>query len=178
MIAVEGNFMATNPTPRNMMRMGQSAVWESDHFITNNGAITLRFSANGGARRWGAASGAPAVPHPASGTLVADSTSFFQITGITTGRYRITFNHLTAEYSFRQLYKESAGVNPVSYTHLDVYKRQSCKSPKPSPPPPPAPKTPKNAPKIQFSAHFSQKLAPTPHFFFFFGQKYRKIVKS
>ncbi|HHX98648.1 MAG TPA: hypothetical protein GX689_07370, partial [Lentisphaerae bacterium] len=111
MIAVEGNFMATNPTPRNMMRMGQSAVWESDHFITNNGAITLRFSANGGARRWGAASGAPAVPHPASGTLVADSTSFFQITGITTGRYRITFNHLTAEYSFRQLYKESAGVN-------------------------------------------------------------------
>ena len=43
--------------------------------------------------------------------MVADSASFLQITGITTGRYRITFNHLTAEYSFRQLYKESAGVN-------------------------------------------------------------------
>jgi hypothetical protein len=94
-----------------MMRMGQSAVWESDHFITNNGAITLRFSANGGARRWGAASGAPAVPHPSGGSLVANSANFLQITGITTGRYRITFNHLTAEYSFRQLYKESSGVN-------------------------------------------------------------------
>lgn len=109
-MTAQGNFIATNNPPPNMMKIGES-LWESDHFITNSGTITLRFAANSGMARWGATNGTPSSSLPASGTMFQSLTNYMQVTGISTGRYRITFDHVTGAYAFRRLYLESAGVN-------------------------------------------------------------------
>ena len=115
-MAVQGNFIGTDTPPANMTRLGDTALWESDHQISTNmiasgGTATLRFSANNGAGRWGMTNGAPASALPASGTMAAGLTNFASVTGIAPGRYRITFNHLTGDYSFQQVYKDSSGLN-------------------------------------------------------------------
>jgi hypothetical protein len=109
-MTAEGNFIATNRPPPNMVKVSDS-LWESDHFITNSGTLTLRFAANSGVLRWGATNGTPSSSLPASGTFTAAQTNFLQVTGISTGRYRITFDHLTGDFAFRRLYLESAGIN-------------------------------------------------------------------
>ncbi len=115
-MAVQGNFIGTNVPPANMTRLGDTALWESDHHVTTNmiasgGTATLRFSANNGAGRWAMTNGAPASALPASGTMAAALTNFASVTGIAPGRYRITFNHLTGAYTFRQVYTDASGFN-------------------------------------------------------------------
>lgn len=113
-MTVEGNFIGTNNPPPNMTRMGETTVWESDHHVTNASPFTFRFSANRGMKRWGATNGTPNFAVPASGTLVAAQTNFAQTTvsGLTPGRYRITFNHLSGEFTFRRVYSDdSLGAN-------------------------------------------------------------------
>ena len=115
-MAVQGNFIGTNTPPANMTRLGDTTLWESDHHITTNmialgGTATLRFSANNGAGRWAMTNGAPASALPASGTMAAALTNFASVTGLAPGRYRITFNHLTGSYTFRQVYTDASGLN-------------------------------------------------------------------
>lgn len=115
-MAVQGNFIGTNNPPANMTRLGDTAVWESDHHVTTNliapgGTAWLRFSANGGAVGWGATNGTPASGLPAAGTLAAGQTNFAGVTGLAPGRYRITFNHLTGDFTFRQVYPDTSGLN-------------------------------------------------------------------
>jgi len=115
-MAVQGNFIGTNNPPANMTRLGDTSLWESDHHVTTNliasgGTAWLRFSANGGAVGWGATNGAPASALPAAGTLAAGSTNFAGATGLVPGRYRVTFNHLTGDFTFSQVYPDSSGLN-------------------------------------------------------------------
>ena len=109
-MTVQGSFIATTNPPANMTRVGSTTSWESDHFVTNSGTITLRFASDNNARRWGATNITP-VALPASGTLATGLTAYAQVSGVTTGRYRITFDHQTGNYTFRQVYPESAGLN-------------------------------------------------------------------
>ena len=106
-MAVQGNFIATNAPPPNMTWLGD-ASWESDHHITNSGAITLRFAAQNNSNHWGATN---TFASPASGSLAAASTNYVQVTGVSPGRYRITFNHRTGAFGFRQLYPDDSGLN-------------------------------------------------------------------
>lgn len=112
-MTVQGNFIGTNNPPPNMTRMGDTSVWESDHYITNASPFTLRFSANSGLRRWGATNGTPAFTLPAAGNLITNQTNYAQVTisGATTGRYRITFNHLTGDFTLRKAYTDDSGLN-------------------------------------------------------------------
>lgn len=110
-MTVQGNFIGTNKPPGNMTRLGSSTLWESDHEITNVGTLTVRFSGNYGTRTWGATNGAPSNALPAEGTLIAAQTNYARLTNATAGRYRITFNHLTGAYTFRQSYVEASGIN-------------------------------------------------------------------
>ncbi len=112
-MTVQGNFIGTNNPPPNMVRMGDTTVWESDHHITNASPFTLRFSANSGAKRWGVTNGTPVFALPASGNLPANQTNFAQttVTGASTGRYRITFNHLTGDFTFQRSYTDASGIN-------------------------------------------------------------------
>lgn len=107
-MTVQGNFIATNNPPPNMMRLGSTTAWESDHFITNSGSITLRFSGNRGIRLWGATN---TFSQPASGTLLPAQTNFVTLTSIVPGRYRITFDHVTGEFSLQMLYTDVSGIN-------------------------------------------------------------------
>jgi len=109
-MTVQGNFIGTNKPPPNMMRLGTTSSWESDHHVTNSGAITLRFAANSGVQLWGATNVSP-LALPAAGTLVTGVTAYAQVSGISTGRYRITFDHQTGNFSFRQVYLQSSGLN-------------------------------------------------------------------
>ena len=109
-MTVQGNFIATSRPPANMTKVADT-LWESDHHITNNGTLTLRFASTNSIQYWGATNGAAAVPLPAAGTLLATRTNYFRVSGVTPGRYRITFNHQTGALAFRQLYAESAGIN-------------------------------------------------------------------
>lgn len=111
LMAVQGDFIATNNPPPNMMQVSGSTLWESDHHITNSGTITLRFSGNNGARRWGATNSTPAYSLPAEGSAVANQTNFAQITGVVPGRYRITFNHQSGAFTLRQSYTNGSGIN-------------------------------------------------------------------
>ncbi len=106
-----GNFIGTNAPPPNMVKTGSSR-WESTHYITNNGTITLRFSGNSGARSWGATN-ATAIPLPASGSMATGLTVYANISGVTNGRYRITFDHLTGNYSFQRVYTTASGINLI-----------------------------------------------------------------
>ena len=107
-MTVQGDFIATNNPPPNMMRLGSTTTWESDHFITNSGSITLRFSGNRGVRLWGATN---TFAQPANGTLMPAQTNFVTLTSIVPGRYRITFDHVTGEFNFQMLYTEVSGIN-------------------------------------------------------------------
>lgn len=109
-MTVQGNFIATNNPSANMMRISDTS-WESDHFITNTGTITVRFSALNHFVRWGVTNGTPAFSLPASGTLLELQTNYVQISGVTTGRYRIMFNHQSGDFGFELLYAESSGPN-------------------------------------------------------------------
>jgi hypothetical protein len=115
-MAVQGNFIGTPTPPANMTRLGDTALWESDHHVTTNliapgGTATLRFAANDGAALWGTTNGASPSALPASGTLGVGLTNFAGVTGLAPGRYRITFNHLTGDYTFRQVYTDTSGLN-------------------------------------------------------------------
>ncbi len=110
-MTVQGNFIGTNNPLPNMVQVGDTTIWESDHHITNNGTITFRFSANSGVRRWGTTNGAAALSFPASGTLAAALTNYVQILNVSTGRYRITFNHITGEFNFLRSYTDASGIN-------------------------------------------------------------------
>jgi len=110
-MTVQGNFIGTTNPPGNMTRLSGSTLWESDHEITNAGTLTVRFSGNYGTRIWGATNGAPSNALPATGTLTAGQTNYARLTNATAGRYRITFNHLTGAYTFRQSYVEASGIN-------------------------------------------------------------------
>ena len=112
-ITVQGNFIGTNQPVPNMVREGDTPVWTSDHFITNASPFRLRFAANGGVAYWGATNGTPNYALPVSGTMVAGQTNFAQVTiaGLTPGLYRISFNHLTGEFTFQRAYTEASGIN-------------------------------------------------------------------
>ena len=109
-MTVQGNFIATNKPPANMTKLSDTA-WESDHHITNNGTITLRFASTNSIQYWGATNGTPVYALPATGAVVATRTNYAQVSGVSTGRYRIAFNHQTGAFSFRRLYTEASGVN-------------------------------------------------------------------
>lgn len=111
-MTVQGSFIATNNPPANMTRIEGTTLWESDHHITNTTAVTVRFSASQNIFRWGVTNGTPAfTPLPASGTMTAGLTNFATVGVNASGRYRITFNHLTGEFSFRRLYTTAQGIN-------------------------------------------------------------------
>lgn len=112
-ITVQGNFIGTNQPAPNMVRVGDTSVWESDHHITNASPFRLRFAANGGVLYWGATNGTPNFSLPVSGTLITNQTNYAQVTvsGLSPGRYRIAFNHLTGEFTFRRAYTEASGIN-------------------------------------------------------------------
>ena len=109
-LTVQGNFIGTNRPPANMTKVSDTQ-WESDHHITNNGTITLRFASTNSIQYWGATNGTPAYALPATGAVVATRTNYSQVSGVSTGRYRITFNHQTGAFAFRRLYTEVSGVN-------------------------------------------------------------------
>lgn len=110
-MTVQGNFIDTATPPVNMMRMGDTTVWESDHHITNSGTLTLRFAANSGFPVWGATNATP-IALPAAGTLATNSLAYANLSGVTPGRYRITFNHLSRDFTLRQNYPDdSLGTN-------------------------------------------------------------------
>ncbi len=109
-MTVQGNYIAATNPPANMTQISDAA-WESDHFITNTGTITVRFAAQNNTRRWGATNGAPVYSLPASGTLIESQTDYAQISGVTTGRYRISFNHQSGDFGFELLYAESSEHN-------------------------------------------------------------------
>ena len=111
LMTAQGNFVATNNPPPNMMQIAGTTLWESDHDITNSGTLTLRFSGNNGARRWGATNSTPAYALPAEGSAVSGQTNFAQVTGVTPGRYRISFNHQSGAFTLRQSYTNDSGVN-------------------------------------------------------------------
>lgn len=117
-MTVQGNFIGTPTPPVNMMRLGDTSLWESDHHVTNSGTISLRFTANSGVEFWGATNVSP-LALPAAGTLAAGVTAYAQVSGISTGRYRITFNHLTGDYTFRQVYLQSSGLNLLKNTGFE-----------------------------------------------------------
>lgn len=110
-MTVQGSFIGTNTPPPNMMPIDNTTLWESTHYITNSSSVTLRFGSNSGLLTWGTTNGAPAISLPASGTLSTGSTAYVQLSGITPGRYRITFDHQTGGFTFRQVYANSAGLN-------------------------------------------------------------------
>ncbi len=110
-MTVQGSFIATNNPPPNMRRIGDF-LWESDHHITNTTAVTVRFAASGGLFRWGVTNGTPAfTPLPALGNMTSGLTNFATVGVNAPGRYRITFNHSTGEFSFRRQYTTAQGVN-------------------------------------------------------------------
>jgi hypothetical protein len=109
-MTVLGNFIATTNLPPNMMRVGGTTQWASDHHITNSGTVTIRFTADNNTKRWGATNATP-LALPAAGTLTTGVTSFANISGIVPGRYRIIFDHVTGFFSFRQVYTDSSGFN-------------------------------------------------------------------
>jgi len=108
-MTAQGSFVATTNPPANMMQIGDT-LWQSDHSLTNNGTVTLRFSAANGNRLWGATNATP-EGIPVSGTMETGSTTYAQMTGVVPGRYRITFDHQTGVFTFRQVYAESSGLN-------------------------------------------------------------------
>ena len=110
-VTVLGSFVGTNNPPPNMVRLGNT-LWESTHDFTNRGNVTLRFSINNGARTWGATNASP-LPLPASGILATGLTTFATVSGVTNGRYRITFDHVTGAFSIQQLYTVASGINLI-----------------------------------------------------------------
>lgn len=115
LMTVQGNFIATNNPPANMTRIGTTTKWESEHYITNSGTLTFRFAADNNNRLWGTTNGTPVAALPAAGTLPPALTNFVQITdtNVVPGRYRITFDHQTGNYTFRRLYTLASGVNLI-----------------------------------------------------------------
>ena len=112
-VTVQGDFIATNDPPPNMMRVGNTALWKSDHHVTNTGPVTLRFTADLAGCSWGAANGSPAIPLPAGGILLSGSTNHAVVTVDEPGRCQITFNHLTGAFTFTRLYPDdSQGASP------------------------------------------------------------------
>ena len=111
-ITVQGSFIATNEPPPNMMRIGNTPLWESDHHITNNTSVTLRFIANLDGSSWGVTNGTPTMALPAAGTLESGSTNFASVAVVDPGRYRITFNHLTGYFTFSRLYSDDSQGSP------------------------------------------------------------------
>ena len=118
-MTVQGNFIATNNPPPNMVRLGSTTAWESDHFITNSGSVTLRFSGNRGIRLWGATNNSTTFTQPANGTLMPAQTNFITLTSILPGRYRITFDHVTGEFNFQMLYTDVSGINLLKNPGLE-----------------------------------------------------------
>lgn len=110
-MTVQGSFIGTNNPPPNMTRLAGTSAWESDHHLTNATAVTVRFVSETNFT-WGVTNGAPAFPLPAAGTLRLDSTNFATVGVNAPGRYRLTFDHLTGDFSFRRLYVDtSQGTN-------------------------------------------------------------------
>ena len=111
-MVVQGSFIATNNPPPNMTRIEGTTLWESDHHITNTTAVTVRFAANQNVHRWGVTNGTPAfTPLPAEGTLTKGLTNFATVGVNAPGRYRITFNHVTGNFTFRRTYTTASGIN-------------------------------------------------------------------
>ncbi len=113
-MTVQGSFIGVNSPPPNMMKRGETRVWESDHHITNTAAVThtLRFSANGGIYPWGATNDTPVYSLPAAGAMARDLTNFAHIADDRPGRYRISLNYVSGDFSFTRLYVDnSAGTN-------------------------------------------------------------------
>ncbi len=109
-MTVQGSFIGTNKPPANMTRIAGSTRWESDHHITNATTVTVRFSA-GTNFVWGPTNGTPTQSLPAFGTLIR-STNYAVVNLGQPGRYRITFDHLSGDYSFQRLYVDnSLGTN-------------------------------------------------------------------
>ncbi len=117
-VTVLGSFVGTNNPPPNMVRLGNT-LWESTHDFTNRGNVTLRFSVNNGARTWGATNATP-LPLPASGILATGLTTFATVSGVTNGRYRITFDHVTGAFSIQQLYTVASGINLIKNSGFET----------------------------------------------------------
>ena len=111
-ISVQGNFIGTTDLPGNMTKVGPTS-WESEHYVTNTGALTLRFTADNNTRQWGSTNATP-MPLPAAGTLATGLTAYANVSGATVGRYRIAFDHQTGIYSIRQVYTAASGVNLIA----------------------------------------------------------------
>ncbi|HPC19384.1 MAG TPA: lamin tail domain-containing protein [Kiritimatiellia bacterium] len=106
-LVVQGSFIGTNQPPPNMMRGGGGSLWESDHHITNTAPITLRF-VSGSNFVWGVTNGAGSFTQPASGAMSIGQTNYATVTGLQPGRYRITLDHLTGDFSFRRQYLDNS----------------------------------------------------------------------
>jgi hypothetical protein len=113
-MAVQGSFIGTNTPPANMMLREGTTLWESDHHLTNTTAQTIRFSAANGVYKWGATNGIPALSLPASGVMAADSTNFATVNVNAPGRYRITFDHATGQFTFRRRYVDTSSGNSIN----------------------------------------------------------------
>ena len=110
-VTVLGNFIGTNPPPPNMMRIGRTPLWESDHHITNTCDVTVRFVADLEGYTWGATNGATVISLPATGILDAGLTNYASVAVDEPGRYRIAFNHSTGDFSLRLLYPDDSQGN-------------------------------------------------------------------
>ena len=111
-MTAQGSFVATETPPTNMMQIGET-LWQSEHYVTNSGTVTLRFAANDALRIWGATNGT-SIALPVSGTMETGLTTYVEMTGVVPGRYRIQFDHQTGAFSFRELYTEASGINLLS----------------------------------------------------------------
>ena len=109
-VTVLGNFINTNSPPPNMMQASGTTAWQSDHHITNSGTVTVRFTSDNFTKNWGTTNATP-VALPASGTLATGVTGYASISGIVPGRYRIGFDHVTGDFTFRQVYTDASGLN-------------------------------------------------------------------
>lgn len=112
MAVVGGTLINSGATPiGNMTRMA-GTVWQSEHYV-DSATVSFRFIANPGSTNgsiWGAASSG-STPPPAQDTLTVGSSTLVMVSDCTPGRYRLTFNHSSGMYTFRQLYPTSSGVN-------------------------------------------------------------------
>ena len=111
-VTVQGNFIATNNPPPNMMRVENTPRWESDHHITNVGPVTFRFVSDLDGVSWGASNIGPAIQLPAGGIMSPGATNHAAVTVDEPGRYQITFNHLTGAYTVTHLYSDDSQGTP------------------------------------------------------------------
>lgn len=119
-MAAQGSFVGpANPTA-NMVPTGGGSLWSADFHITNNGPVTLRFVANNGAATWGVPPGTPNFTLPVNGTMQRDKTNHATISGVTPGRYGITFDQVSGAFTCRRMYADNAGINLLKNPGFEI----------------------------------------------------------